>query len=110
VIKEAQSKKNINTIFEHLNRLLICGAVMAGGAAIAKFNKLITTSFPEASIVAGIVVAFTGLFLTVWVAVDGWIEIGEIYKSKIKGLIYGGLYVFLAVSMVMALFFSAINA
>ena len=108
--KEDKDKMSIDFIFEHLSRLLICVAVMTGGGVMIKFNQLITTSYPKAIIVSVIIVMLIGLTLTVYIVCDVWLKIGEIFQSKIKGLIYGGLYVFLALSMVMALFLSTINA
>lgn len=100
----------IQLVFEHLDRLLVSGAVMAGGAAVANFKMLLTPSYPEVSTVAALIITFSGLGLAVWVVTDGIIHIGEVYRSKIKTLIYGGLYVFLGVTMAVALFFVTATA
>lgn len=99
----------LHLIFEHLNRLLICAAMMVGGAAVAKFKMYVTPSYPWVSIVVGIIIALIGLFLAAWVTSNGWIKIGRTF-GKGKGFLYGALYVFLALCMVMAMFFAATSA
>ena len=102
--------KQIQTVFEHVQYLLTSAAVMVGGAAIVKYHQLVSNIFPEAAILAGIYIALVGLGLASWSATHGWFAITLAYNSRIKGFIYGGFYVLLALSTVMAIFFAALSS
>lgn len=110
--KKKKDPKNspLKTIFEHLDRLLISGGVMAGGGAIFKFSKVLLPSFPEVALFSGLIVALAGLGMACVATVDGAKSIGGIFDDKLKTVVYGSLYIFLGVTMVVALFFAGRHA
>lgn len=99
----------LEIIFKHIEYLLVCGSLMAGGAAVAKYASKISTSFPQASMVSGVIMALAGLGLTGFVATYGMQELSKYYNSKFKALIYGLFYLYMSCQLAMALFFAATN-
>jgi len=107
--KEIDGKK-VETVFRHIGYILICGSLMGGGAAIAKYSEKISSSLPAASLVSGLIIAFIGLGLTAYAGVYGMQEISKYYNSKIKGVVYGLFYLYMSSQLAMALFFAATSS